>query len=156
MKLTKSSKQAIVSAIMYDVPKYVPNFEEGVRKLQEEVVKAMSPEVRKLYDIKPNALATEYVHGYTCGFDSTFTIIAGDVDLEPILEPYRKAHDERQAVRIKIKGIVEGCSTTAQLRKLLPEFDKYIPTDAEPAKNLPAVANVVADLTKMGWPKKGV
>jgi len=155
MKLTKSSKKAIVSAIMYDVPKYVPNFEEGVRKLQEEVVKAMSPEVRKLYKTTPKALATQYVHGYSSGFDSTFTVITGDVDLEPILEPYRKAHDERYAVRTKIEGIVEGCSTTTQLRKLLPEFDKYIPTDAEPTKNLPAVANVVADLTKMGWPKKG-
>ena len=155
MKLTKSSKKAIVSAIMYDVPKYVPSFEEGVRKLQEEVVKAMSPEVHKMYKNRPNALAKEYIHGYSHGFDSTFYVIAGDVDMEPILEPYKVAHDERYAIRTKIEGIVEGCTTTTQLRKLLPEFDKYIPTDAEPTKNLPAVANVVADLTKMGWPKKG-
>ena len=155
MRLTKSIKQAIVTSIMNDVPKHIPNLEEGKRKLQEAVVKAMSPDVRKLYKSKPSALAKEYVHGYSHGFDSTFYVIAGDVDIKPILEPYRKEHDERQAVRIKIKGIVEGCNTTTQLRKLLPEFDKYIPTDAEPAKNLPAVANVVSDLTKMGWPKQG-
>jgi len=155
MKLTKSSKKAIVSSIMHDVPKYVPNFEEGKRKLQEEVVKAMAPEVRKMYKTRPKALATQYVNGYSHGFDTTFYVTTGDVDLEPVLEPYKVAADERYAVSKKIEGIVEGCSTTTQLRKLLPEFDKYIPTDAEPTKNLPAVANVVADLTKMGWPKKG-
>jgi hypothetical protein len=36
----------------------------------------------------------------------------------------------------------------------LPEFEKYFPAEDAPiSKNLPALANMVADLTKLGWPK---
>ena len=32
-------------------------------------------------------------------------------------------------------------------------FKKYFPTQEKPVANLPALANVVAELSKLGWPK---
>lgn len=35
----------------------------------------------------------------------------------------------------------------------MPEAEKYLPKEAKSSTNVPAVANVVADLVKAGWPK---
>ena len=36
----------------------------------------------------------------------------------------------------------------------LPEFAKYLPKAVAKTDNLPAVANLVADFVKAGWPKE--
>ena len=43
--------------------------------------------------------------------------------------------------------------TVDKFFEAFPEFEKYLPSEAQPTKNLPALANVVADLSKLGWPK---
>jgi hypothetical protein len=61
-----------------------------------------------------------------------------------------------QGLRSKLKGAAYACTTTKQLRELLPEFDKYLPEEvAASARSLPVVANIVAEFTKAGWPSKG-
>jgi hypothetical protein len=80
----------------------------------------------------------------------------GDVtekQLEEILKPYKEEDNAVYDARRKLCAIVEGCSTLKQLQTLLPEFVDYMPTEAAPTKNLPAVANMVSDLSKLGWPK---
>jgi hypothetical protein len=45
-------------------------------------------------------------------------------------------------------------STRKALVDLLPEFEKYLPADeAKAIASLPAVANVLSDFVKAGWPK---
>lgn len=156
MRLDKYAKQSIVSAIMADVPPV----DKAKRRadLQAAVVKAMSPDVRKVFKTKPNALRTHHVgdtlydgHGW-----HTRDIIAGDVDgktIDELLKPYKDADIERHNAKCKLRSVVDGCNTLGQLKKLLPEFVSYFPTETAPAKNLPAVANMVADLSKLGWPK---
>jgi hypothetical protein len=141
---------------MDDVP--APDKTKRRADLQAAIVKAMSPEARKLYNKTPKALRTYYV-GDTiydgCG-RGTRDIIAGDVEdkaVEALLKPYKTEDDERYATKRKLQGIVEGCSTLKQLQTLMPEFKQYMPTEAAPTKNLPTVANMVADLSKLGWPK---
>lgn len=156
MRLDKYTKLSIVRAIMDDVP--APDKAKRRTDLQAAIVKAMSPEARKLYNKTPKALRTYYVgdtiydgHGW-----GARDIIAGDVEdkvVEALLKPYKAEDEERYAVKRKLQGIVEGCSTLKQLQTLLPEFKQYMPTEATPTKNLPAVANMVADLSKFGWPK---
>jgi hypothetical protein len=156
MRLDKYTKSSIVKAIMNDVPE--PDKAKRRVDLQAAIVKAMSPEVRKVFKSTPGALRTHHVgdtiyDGYGWG---TRDIIAGDVTdkaIEEILKPYKAEDEARYATKRKLQGIVEGCSTLKQLQTLLPEFKQYMPTEAAPTKNLPAVANVVADLSKLGWPK---
>ena len=81
--------------------------------------------------------------------------VVGDADVKEAMKPFVAKKKERDDAHAKLSAIVNGCTTLAQLKKLLPEFISYFPTEAEPTKNLPAVANMVADLSKLGWPKGG-
>ena len=154
MKLSKLHKEAIVRAIMQDTPPI-----DKVKRAEAiiaEVVKAMSPEVRKLYKTKPDALRRRTVP-YTNQYSNWSDVVVGDVTDEKIKEiaaPYKLQEDERNAMQRKLTHAFEGINTLKQALTSFPEFKKYYPTEAEPTKNLPALANVMADLTKLGWPKK--
>ncbi len=152
MKLTRLVKESIVRAIMNDVPK--PDRAKAHAALQAAVIKAMSPAVRKVYKEQPKALCRHHVSSYNYDFDYSFNVVCGDVDMEPLLKPYAEAQEARKKARHQLEGAVMACSTLKQLEATLPEFKKYFPTEAQPTKNLPALANVVADLSKLGWPKK--
>jgi len=152
MRLDKHTKQAILRSIVDDIPR--PTVEVAKVEIQAALVKSMSPLARKLYKQNPAALAKGHI-GYEHGFEYSHTVIVGDADFAAVMKPYVEAKDQRREVYNKLKGIIDGCTTLKQLKTLLPEFEKYMPTEIAPTKNLPAVANVVADLTKLGWPKGG-
>ena len=59
MRLNKWDKQAIVRAILADVPKI--DKRKRKEELQATIVKAMSPEARKLYKNCPEALRTYHM-----------------------------------------------------------------------------------------------
>ena len=156
MRLNTYIKSSIIRAIMNDVPQ--PDKEKRRVDLQAALVKAMSPEARKLYNKTPSALRTHHFGDciYTGSYGSR-DLVTGDVNqetLNALTKPYTAEDEARRDAKAKITAIVEGCSTLKQLQTLLPEFKQYMPTESAPTKNLPAVANVVADLSKLGWPKK--
>ena len=151
MKLTKYEKDSIIRAIMQDVPRTLESVLK--KEIQLELVKGMSAPIQKLYKTHPNALRLAQISSWDSGLGYRVDLIAGDADVSKTMEPFaarKKMFDDTQA---KLSGIVNGCTTLAQLKKLLPEFTSYFPTETEPTKNLPAVANMVADLSKLGWPK---
>lgn len=156
MKLNKYTKQAIVRAIMNDVPK--PDKTKRHATVQATIVKAMSPECRKVYNKTPKALVTQHIGDTTydgCNWH-TREIIKGDVPEDKIkaaLKPYEAEDEAYRTAQHQLKMAIEGCSTLNAIKKAFPEFEKYLPTEAQPTKNLPALANVVADLSKLGWPK---
>jgi len=153
--ITKWDKQAIVKAIMADVPKV--DKKKRREELQASVVKLMSPEARKLFKITPKALRTHHVGDIT--YDGNWgsrDITVGDVtdtQIDELCVKYKEEDRARYEIECKLKGIVETCRTVKQLNDRLPEFKKYFPTVEKPVANLPAIANVVADLSKLGWPK---
>lgn len=155
MKLTKLHKEAIVRAIMQDTPA-LPR-EKWAQEIKEAIVKAMSPEVRKLYKTKPGALRhanVEYTNPHRLWGDE---VPVGDVtkeQIKAIVDPYVKQDRERSDMGKKLQYAFEGINTLKQAESTFPEFKKYYPSEAQPTKNLPALANVVADLSKLGWPKK--
>jgi hypothetical protein len=154
MKLNKLTKQAIVRAIIQDLPPI--DTEARALAIKEAIIKAMNPQVRKLYKIQPKALRTAPV-AYTNPYRSWGNdIIVGDVtdeQIKAILAPYQKQEDERRGAEAKLNHAFAGINTLKQALATFPEFKKYYPTEAEPTKNLPALANVMADLSKLGWPK---
>lgn len=156
MKLSKYQKEAIVRAIMNDVPK--PDKSKRHAIAQAAIVKAMSPECRKVFNKTSNALATSHTGDVLYDINySQRSVIIGDAPkeaLSKVLQPYENEDENYRKAYRNLEKAIMGCSTLAGLKKLLPEFDKYYPTETEPTKNLPAIANVVADLSKIGWPKK--
>lgn len=156
MNLTKIHKQAIVRAIMQDTPQ--PDRVKWADEIKAAIIKAMSPEVRKLYKTKPSALRHATVPYTNIHRNWGDEMPVGDVTREQIKEivaPYEKQINERKEMENKLVGAFEGIRTLKQAETTFPEFKKYYPTEAQPTKNLPALANVVADLSKLGWPKQG-
>jgi hypothetical protein len=155
MKLTKLIKQSIVRAIIQDIPPI--DKEARALAINAAIVKAMSPEVRKLFKTHPAALRTKSV-AYTNPFRHWGNdVTVGDVTdetIKEIVKPYEKQEEERTQAERRLFYAFEGINTLKQALTTFPEFKKYYPTEAEPTKNLPALANVMADLSKLGWPKK--
>ena len=155
MKLNKYDREAIVRAIMNDVPK--PDKAKRRAAIQAAVVKLMTPECRKVFTRTPEALAEFYAGDLTnTDYYATKNIVIGDApkdQVRAILQPYKDEDAARFDAQTKLSSAVHACSTLKQLTDRLPEFTKYFPVESTPAKNLPALANVVADLSKLGWPK---
>jgi hypothetical protein len=157
MKIDKYARAAIVKAIMADVP--TPDKVKRRADLQAAVVKAMSPAVRKVFKECPGALKTSYFNDllYDGMTWSTRELVVGDVSedkLKELTAPYKAEDEAIRSAKAKLAGAIEGCTTRKALMTRLPEFEKYYPAeDAPMSKNLPALANVMADLSKLGWPK---
>lgn len=155
MKLNKLTKQAIVRAVIQDLPPI--DKEARALAVKDAIVKAMSPEVRKMSKTHPNALRTASVAYADPHRHWGSDIVVGDVtndQLKAIIKPYETQEEERAQAEHKLRHAFEGINTLKQALTTFPEFKKYYPTEAEPTKNLPALANVMADLSKLGWPKK--
>jgi hypothetical protein len=133
----------------------VPCTPDSVLKadIQNAFVAAMSAPIQKLYKTHPKALRTDHVPSWESGMGYRVEFIVGDADVSTAMKPFAAKKKERDEAHTKLSAIVNGCNTLAQLKKLLPEFISYFPSEAAPTKNLPAVANMVADLSKLGWPK---
>lgn len=156
MRLTNNLKNAIVRAIMQDVPK--PKKENRHRTVQATLVKAMSPACRKVYLANPSIFKTTWTGDTT--YDgliySTRDVVMGDAPkdvLQKLLKPYEQEDEAYRKAQQNLSIAVEGCTTLKQLKEAFPEFEKYLPTEQQPTKNLPALANVVSDLVKLGWAK---
>lgn len=151
MKITKYEKEAIIRAIMHDVPCTPDNVLRA--EIQNAFVQSMSAPIQELYKTHPKALRTDTVPSWDSGMSYRVDFVVGDADVKKVMQPFEAKKKERDAVHTKLSAVVNGCNTLAQLKKMLPEFVSYFPTETEPTKNLPAVANMVADLSKLGWPK---
>lgn len=55
--------------------------------------------------------------------------------------------------REKLLAALTGIRTRKQFLEQFPELEKYAPADKGKPSFLPAVANVMADLSKLGFPK---
>ena len=152
MKIAKWQKDAIVRAIMADVPE--GDSAKVIADIQAALVKGMSPDARKLYRADPKALATKYISGIITHYGLR-DFIVGNADVDSVIKPWKEQAEARSVARRDVRVAVESCNTLAQLKTRMPEFIKYFPTEAEPTKNLPAVINLVPSLTALGWPVTG-
>lgn len=151
MKLTKYEKEAIVRSIMQDVPTKPDHLLRA--EIQAAFVAGMSDLIKKVYKTHPKALKTESVSSWDSVLSYRTDFIVGDADVNKVMAPFKEQKKARDDAYNKLSAAVNGCNTLAQLKKLLPEFISYFPSETEPTKNLPAVANMVAELSKLGWPK---
>lgn len=158
MRLTKIIRESFVRAAMQDVPHI--EFDEQIRKLiVDNVIAQMPPDMHKAYKKHPELFnkSGDYI-------DNSIGYVYLPCAIKPAPEAIRAARElcekrrlqqvERKALKEKLKAAAESVTTRKALIALLPEFEKYLPAD-EPAacKTLPAVANLMADFTKAGWPK---
>lgn len=167
MKLTNILRDAFVRAAMNDVPTVDHN--EAARKvLQAAAIRIAPPTVRALYKSSPEWVNTAYVstpRGLSnvhvicpAGEDATTHIRKHAAEVMTEVDDLAKAEEKQKqghiALERNLRAVAYSVTTRKALAAMLPEFEKYLPAD-EPAaiKTLPAVANIVAEFTKAGWPK---
>lgn len=161
MKLSKLTKQAIVRAIWNEVPEI--DYKARKVVIQAALVELFTPEVKAVYEKQPGALKAVYcspLSSYAGGssdmsYEDRHVTVADltEEQIDSVLEPYTEEDRARVEARNKLVDLIMGCSTRNRLVKLLPECEKYLPAAESTDRSLPVVANVIADMTKLGWPK---
>lgn len=169
MKLTKYDRQAFVKAVMADIP--MEDYREQARALiLEDSIQALP---KKLQDAARDPACKDYLETGSCyrqAFAGSFTVYdkrwngrytpsATAMQKLTELETLHRAQEKKlDDVEAKLTASIEACSTLKVAKERLPEFEKYLPQDRTPEKGtyLPAVANLVADLATLGWPKDKV
>lgn len=131
---------------MAEIPK--PTHEELQRKIQAELLAAMSPECRQVFNTTPGALAGEYHN-----LPRAIWLRAGDAPAS-VLQPYLDAAQAQRDIAAKLKVAIGGCKTRKQFVDRFPEFSNHAPPEEGVCATLPAVSGVVADLVKLGWVPK--
>lgn len=167
MKLNKYQKENIARRIMADVP--TVNYEEQAKDvLLKAAIDRLPPAVRRVYD---NPETRCYVkHGrWTSGgmsfhlpFHSSEYLSANDLRREGFPEEALKefsrlsaAHeqqrDKRRAMERTLLANFQSVGTAKSFAARFPQFAHYLPTDIQPAKNLPATTELFDALAGMGW-----
>lgn len=164
-RLNTYQRQAFVSAVMHDIPKI--DYEAQAHALVKEAAfAALPPQVRAIAaDKKLNHYLATQSHwfGYQNGGFSQVTVFQGRGEsyltpevtkkLDAIIEAAQAQRERMAEMESKLKAAINACSTDRIARERLPEFESYLPEKEEKTQYLPAVANIVADLMSLGWPK---
>lgn len=166
MKLTNYHRDAFIKAAMDDVPSV--DYDAQAQKLVREHITTLMP--KELRDALKKApaiidwLNNAYVYMPGC-LSNFYTPGMADINqkakddprikdkldaLESLKREQSKQYGDLEA---KLRGVAYACTTLKALKEALPEFEKYMPEEQQTTRNLPAVANVVADFVKAGWPK---
>lgn len=162
MRLTKVIRDAFVRAAMDDVPK--KDYQAKIHKLiQDDAIAQLPPKVKAIAQDKDlrHFLNTEthYISGYNC---SNVRVMhheyqrspSVNTQVEAMLVELANQVEKRNELLSKLQATADAVTTRKALIDLLPEFEKYLPADeAKAVATLPAVANVLSDFVKAGWPK---
>lgn len=159
MKLTRTLRQAFVRAVIGDVPK-IDYLTQACDTAMKFGVAGLPGDVKAIYKVAPEFIAIQkaYVshlgYVYFPGKDNLTDKQQAELDqLSDKAAAQREAHRELEE---KLIGVANSVQTVKALKELLPEFAKYMPDETGSTMNLPAIAiaNVVADFVKAGWPDK--
>lgn len=166
MRLTNTIRDSFIRAAMQDVPALTNYEDEAHKLLVDDSIEQLPAKLRPLAKDKETSkfLYMKSHYYYNSPFSSVYVFAVRNGGYEPskpvaakVLALSDKAKQEksmRNELEEKLRGVAYGCTTRKALAAALPEFEKYLPAD-EPAacRSLPAVANLVAEFTKAGWPK---
>lgn len=166
MRLTNFLRDAFVRAAMQDVPKI--DYQGQAEKLARDAIKAKFAKDFPDMDyakagatgwFRGDSIALPYnINNISANPAKGYDMLKSDTKLWVKLEELSKLKQEQAAAHAalesKLQAVAYACTTRKQLQEALPEFETYLPAEeAKVAKNLPAVANVLSDFVKAGWPK---
>lgn len=165
MRLTETIRESVINAVLQDTPDIGREIKEAAAKaLLGHAVASLPPKLRAVWDdpdLRGYLSTANYYNHCFIGVSVPQGCKLTKEQLDAYHEAAAKYDDlkrERYAMKNKLYGALKGFTTTKAAIAAMPELEKYFPTEAQATKNLPAVDGVIADLTKMGWPKdkKGV
>ena len=167
MRLTETLRFAFVRAAIQDVPSDFKTLEaeahklivqDSIDKLPKQLVFATADQNLSVYLHRTTYWPRNSPFGSVYVFSPERTeYIMSEKTVKKVMELSEKARATRQTIsdlQDKLQSVAKSCATRKQLAELLPEFEKYLPADTPAAsRSVPAIANLVTDFTKAGWPK---
>lgn len=166
MRLTNFLRDAFVRAVMHDVPS--TNYAEQAEKLARDAVRAIFKKSFPDLDYDkacesewfnsgsinmPYGIPNIYLKAMTC-WNMLQTEEKTWAKLEALGLKKKEQDKKLSELESRLRNVAYACTTRKQLEEALPEFSAYLPEEeAKAAKNLPAVANVLAEFVQAGWPK---
>jgi hypothetical protein len=166
MNLNKYHRQAIVLAIIQDIPRPALRAAEArAQKIIDEDIAATLPKsiaaawkdgkARAWLDLDshhatelmvPARHIRELGLSVVCPQTQRWTCYA-------LSEAARPEYNALLQAAVDEYAAVGGVRTRKAFIEQFPEFEKYAPSETGKGSLLPAIANVVADLSRLGWPK---
>lgn len=155
--MTNYLREAFVRAAMDDVPNV--DYHEKIRSLVNKQVarylKIAGAEgvnvARLCNNYQSIAGQSYYMRGLT---DEECTKIRDTAEIKELTVLHNQQKERRTILKNTLTSAIGACNTRKQAAEALPEFEKYLPADTPAAmRSLPALANVVSDFVKAGWPK---
>lgn len=182
MRLTKDTKEEIITRVIRDVPRVHSDPEEFQKKVTAIINAAVAdqapvevaqmwaqPRMRQHLNLEAGSIAYMVKHNLTAwvisqkvpfrSCDTTRPTCCNQLNsrhAKMLQEVFDKAWAEVERIEEierNIRVAMNSIHTRKRLVETFPEFEKYAPK--EPAKPmLPAtLTNVITDLAKLGWPK---
>lgn len=176
MNLTKAHREEIVSAVMRDTPKrHKLDIQDRLQAVVDKAISERGPKgIAKLWKDKELGV---YLHrsstcaGYLCPCDSErygyhsnvpyLTVLHGHEfpkddpmrsEIGAIVDDHLDELAQRAAAKTALSGALAGIRTRKQFLAQFPELAKYAPADNVMDRSVPAIANVMGTLSKLGWP----
>lgn len=172
MKLTKTHREQIVAAVMRNTPmRHKLSIGERIQAVLDKFITERGPRgIRHLWEDKEigrylnrtshNAgyLRTESSRFYDSRLPQVSTLYGLDLDseakaeIQQIADEYLEEMRQREDAESKLHSALAGIRTRKQFIEQFPELEKYAPEEIAADRTVPAVANVMATLSKLGFP----
>lgn len=174
MNLTKTHREHIVQLVMQDTPRrHKLDIQDRLQAIVDKAISERGPEgVRHLWKDKKSG---QYLHrtstnaGYLrpkpdahyennapyVSFLFNYELPDGDparAEIAAVIEDHLDECVKRNQVRQQLEDTLAGIRTRKQFLERLPELAKYAPTEPGADRSVPAIANVMAALSTLGWP----
>ena len=173
MRLNKKHREAFVRAVLADVPTE-EHRDRACRWTRTLFADSLPGSVRRVlgtsaeHHIQRDTIALPRPENAERG---TYTQVPGHWTMKDADKVWENNPEQREAIRGELAAHhaqeerlrelrrelevqINGCRTTNQAAKLMPELAGYLPSeDEEPTGNLPA-SHTLQKLTEAGWPKE--
>jgi hypothetical protein len=148
MKMTMGMRDAIVGAIMLDIPR--TDYTEQMRAVAMEwAISKMPPAVAAIYAKTP-----EWIEKKHCWHSHREV---PSMSLPALGEKAAVQSARMGKLRHELTQTISAFSTVKKFTETFPELAKYAPAEAPPTSNLPVpVSEVIRHLKGAGWKAKAV
>lgn len=178
MNLNKLHKKAIVAAVVADIPRKhgKEDVRVAIQKIMDANIIQLAPEAVAgayknlearnfllIHTTNPGYLRPSKDIGHIHGLSSIRYLgkIFGDdkevssvqSSINEICSAFIEENEKIDEAESNLRGAIEGIRTRARFVEMFPELEKYGPAASEKTYGVPALANVVSGLVKLGWPK---
>jgi hypothetical protein len=170
MNLNKEHRAEIVRKVVSDIPVQFANLQDQLQKMaDDDLIVNLPPEVAAVYkdrELRAHLSLSSYFVGNTPKLSSIYpdnwyvTVTSRNclkektkTKLSELLSEAREARTVMIEAVEKLEGSLRGVKTLKQFKEMFPELEKYAPEEEVKVSHLPALANVMAGLSSLGWPK---